>query len=58
MQPKNHQAMLSAIELYEAEARRLARGVSANQQRFLKVGLEKGKDLEPTGRLAGQAPPS
>lgn len=53
MQPKNRQAMVSAIEQYEAEARRLAGQVSANQRRFLRVGLEKGKELEPIGRLAG-----
>lgn len=48
--------MSSAIERYEAEARRLAGAVSANQRRFLKAGLEKGKELEPTGRLAGHSP--
>ncbi|MCO6059012.1 hypothetical protein NG726_20320 [Pseudomonas sp. MOB-449] len=48
--------MSSAIEQYEAEARRLAGAVSANQRRFLKAGLEKGKELEPPGRLAGHAP--
>lgn len=56
MQPKNRQAMSSAIEQYEAEARRLAGAVSANQRRFLKVGLERGKELEPIGRLAGHSP--
>ncbi|WBH34827.1 hypothetical protein PALA4_03510 [Pseudomonas aeruginosa] len=53
MQPKDRHALPLAIELYEAEARRLAGQVSANQRRFLKVGLEKGKECEPTGRLAG-----
>ncbi|HBO1833576.1 TPA: hypothetical protein L4G11_001257 [Pseudomonas aeruginosa] len=53
MQPKDRQALLSAIEQYEAEARRLAGQVSDNQRHFLKVALEKGKELEPTGRMAG-----
>ncbi|MCO6055546.1 hypothetical protein NG726_02505 [Pseudomonas sp. MOB-449] len=53
MQPRAPQVSPSVIEQYEAEARRLAGQVSANQRRFLKVGLEKGKELEPTGRLAG-----
>ncbi|MCY1562496.1 hypothetical protein D9M68_999020 [compost metagenome] len=43
----------SVIAQFEAEARRLAGQVSENQRRFLKVGLSKGKALEPLGRLAG-----
>lgn len=53
MQRKDHEALLSAIEQYETEARRLAGQVSANQHRFLKIGLGKGKELEPPGKLAG-----
>lgn len=43
----------SVIAQFEAEARRLGGQVSENQRRFLKVGLSKGKTLEPMGRLAG-----
>lgn len=38
---------------YEAEARRLAGGASSIERQFLSVSLAKGKELEPTGRLAG-----
>lgn len=53
MQSKDRQALPAAIKKYEAEARRLTGQVSANQRRFLKVGLEKGKQFGPTGWLAG-----
>jgi hypothetical protein len=43
----------TVVAQFEAEARRLAGQVSENQRRFLKVGLSKGKTLEPLGRLAG-----
>jgi hypothetical protein len=38
---------------YQAEARRLAGGVSSIERQFLSVSLAKGKDFEPTGRMAG-----
>lgn len=41
------------IAEFEAEARRLGGGASENEQRFLEVATTKGKDLEPTGLLAG-----
>ncbi len=47
----------SVIAQFEAEARRLAGQVSENQRRFLKVGLSRGKALEPLGRLAGSDKP-
>ncbi|SED57002.1 hypothetical protein [Pseudomonas anguilliseptica] len=46
-------AKLDTIAQFEAEARRLAGRVSENQLRFLKVAKAKGKEMEPTGRMAG-----
>lgn len=41
------------IAEFEAEARRLAGEVTEMERRFIAVGLERGKELEPVGRLAG-----
>jgi hypothetical protein len=37
----------------QAEARRAAGAASSLELRFMRVGLAKGKELEPAGRLAG-----
>jgi hypothetical protein len=39
----------------KAEARKLAGSATDIEHRFLSVALEKGKDLEPSGRLAGSS---
>ena len=44
---------LDVVAHFEAEARRLAGSVSANQLRFLKVGKARGKEMEPAGHMAG-----
>ncbi|MED5493291.1 MAG: hypothetical protein VYD45_14385 [Pseudomonadota bacterium] len=41
------------VAKFKAEARIRAGGVSENQRRFVTVALERGKELEPAGRLAG-----
>ncbi|MHD0644131.1 hypothetical protein ACYPKM_00675 [Pseudomonas aeruginosa] len=41
------------IAKYQEEARRLAGEVTANQRRWLEIGLTKGKTMEPAGILAG-----
>lgn len=38
---------------YLAEARRLAGSASTIERQFLTASLAKGKELEPTGRVAG-----
>ncbi|MCY1377600.1 hypothetical protein D9M69_651830 [compost metagenome] len=53
MKAKGRHSKPSSIAHFEAEARRLAGETSVNQRRFLRVALEKGKELEPIGRLAG-----
>ncbi|MCO6057958.1 hypothetical protein NG726_14925 [Pseudomonas sp. MOB-449] len=53
MKHSTGQAKPLIVAQFEAEARRLAGSVSANQRRFLSVGLSKGKESEPVGRLAG-----
>ncbi|WP_197471087.1 hypothetical protein [Azotobacter vinelandii] len=53
MKPSKRQAKPLIVAQFEAEARRLAGDVSQNQRRFLRVGLAKGKEMEPVGRLAG-----
>lgn len=37
----------------KAEVRKLAGSTTDIERRFLSVSLEKGNDLEPSGRLAG-----
>jgi hypothetical protein len=53
MKAKGRHSKPFSIAHFEAEARRLAGETSVNQRRFLRVALEKGKELEPIGRLAG-----
>lgn len=38
---------------YQAEARRLAGCATSIERQFLSVSLDKGKQLEPVGRMAG-----
>ena len=44
--------LLYIVELHK-EARRLAGNASANQLRFFEVAATHGKELEPSGWLAG-----
>lgn len=37
----------------EAEAREVLQNRTAKQGRFLDIALQKGRELEPVGRLAG-----
>ncbi|WP_370602004.1 hypothetical protein [Pseudomonas nitroreducens] len=53
MKPTKRQPKPLLIAQFQAEARRLAGGATENERRFIKVGLAKGKELEPVGRLAG-----
>ncbi|HJR32475.1 MAG TPA: hypothetical protein VJ889_27435 [Pseudomonas sp.] len=53
MTPKKRKAKLLKIVEFHAEAIRLAGNVSANQRRFLEVAAAYGKELEPSGLLAG-----
>lgn len=41
------------VARFSAEAKKLGGSVSANQRRFLNVALQKGKEMEPVGALAG-----
>ncbi|MBV7494576.1 MULTISPECIES: hypothetical protein [Pseudomonas] len=53
MKSKKQKAKLLLVAEYHAEALRLAGSVSANQRRFLDVAAAQGKELEPSGWLAG-----
>lgn len=53
MKSSKRQPKGSIAAQLEAEARRLAGGISENERKILSVALEKGKELEPKGRLAG-----
>jgi hypothetical protein len=53
MNPKKRKPKSVWIAEFHAEALRLAGNVSANQRRFLEVAATHGKELEPTGLLAG-----
>ncbi|MHC8346597.1 hypothetical protein [Pseudomonas sp. RT6P73] len=53
MSPKKRKAKLLQIAEFHAEARRLAGSLSANQRRFIEVAIAHGKELEPSGWLAG-----
>ena len=53
MKPKKRKARLLLVAEYHAEARRLAGNLSANQRRFFNVAAAYGKELEPSGSLAG-----
>ncbi|MGE8068568.1 hypothetical protein [Pseudomonas sp. NPDC089569] len=54
MSPKKRKAKLLQIVEYHAEARRLAGYLSANQRRIIEVAIARGKELEPSGLLAGK----
>lgn len=41
------------IAVFTAEAKRLGGSVSANQRRFMKAAVAKGKEQEPVGIMAG-----
>ncbi|MFK3795114.1 MULTISPECIES: hypothetical protein [unclassified Pseudomonas] len=53
MTAKKRKAKMQSMVELKAEARMLADVFSENQKRFLQVGLALGKELEPTGPLAG-----
>jgi len=53
MSPKKRKAKLLQIAEFHAEARRLTGNLSANQRRLIEVALAHGKELEPSGLLAG-----
>ncbi|MHC8341725.1 hypothetical protein [Pseudomonas sp. HLT2-19-2] len=53
MKSKKQKAKPLLVAKYHAEALRLAGSVSANQRRFLDVAAAHGKELEPSGWLAG-----
>ncbi|MHC8317123.1 hypothetical protein [Pseudomonas sp. LB3P31] len=53
MSQKQRTKKLLRIVEFQAEALRLAGNVSANQRRFLEVAAAHGKELEPSGVLAG-----
>jgi hypothetical protein len=44
------------IAQFHEEALRLAGAMSDNQRRFLRVGIARGKELEPGGLIAGSRP--
>lgn len=58
MKPGKRKAKLLLIAGYKAEARRLAGKVSASQRRFFEVAAAWGKELEPSGWLAGYRAPA
>ena len=51
--PKKRKPKSVWVAEFHAEALRLAGNVSANQRRVLEVAATRGKELEPTGLLAG-----
>jgi hypothetical protein len=53
MKSKKQKARQLLVAKYHAEALRLAGSVSTNQRRFLDVAAAHGKELEPSGGLAG-----
>lgn len=53
MSQKKRKARLLQIAGFHAEARRLAGNISASQRRFFEVAAAHGKELEPSGLLAG-----
>ncbi|PWE43635.1 hypothetical protein C9I50_08120 [Pseudomonas prosekii] len=58
MKPGNRKAKLVLIAGFHTEALRLAGNVSATQRRFLEVAEARGKELEPSGWLAGYGAPA
>jgi hypothetical protein len=53
MSPRKTSAQLVAS--FSAEAKKLGGLMSANQKRFFSVAIAHGKDMEPTGPLAGES---
>ncbi|MDR8365719.1 MULTISPECIES: hypothetical protein [Pseudomonas] len=53
MKSKKQKARQLLVAEHHAEALRLARSVSVNQRRFFDVAAAQGKELEPSGWLAG-----
>lgn len=53
MSRKRRKNQQQRIADFEAEARRLAGKPTETERRFIAIGLDKGKELEPVGRLAG-----
>jgi hypothetical protein len=53
MKHKKQKAKPLLVAEFHAEALRLAGNVSASQRRFLEVAAKSGKELEPSGWLAG-----
>lgn len=58
MKPGKRKDKLRLIAGYHAEALRLAGSVSATQRRFFEVAAARGKELEPSGWLAGYRAPA
>jgi len=58
MKPGKRKAKLLLIAGYHAEALRLAGNVSATQRHFFEVAAARGKELEPSGWLAGYRAPA
>jgi hypothetical protein len=56
MKRRKQKAKPLLVAEYHAEALRLAGNVSANQRRFLEIAAAHGKELEPSGLLAGYRP--
>lgn len=54
MSRKRRKNLEHQIAEFESEARRLAGVATEMERRFIAVGLERGKELEPVGRLAGE----
>jgi hypothetical protein len=46
---------LSKKEPFEEDAKRLGGSITANQRRFMKAAMQRGKELEPAGVMAGAA---
>lgn len=53
MMSKKRRAKLLLIAELHTEVRRLAGSLSANQRRIIEVAIARGKELEPSGLLAG-----
>jgi len=50
---KTQNAKSLQVSEYAAEAKRLGGPTSANQRRFMKAAVLKGRDMEPVGFMAG-----
>jgi hypothetical protein len=48
---------VAQIAVFEVEARRLGGSISKNQRRFMKSAGQKGREMEPTGPMAGSKKP-